>query len=322
MKILDQETILISQYPDFVPDYNLIENFASTLANLTNSEGRNYTILRIPAPPKANGTWATTQNDEMRTYTNSIIINDVIVVPSYNLPEYDSAAKLVYEQAMPGYRIEMVDATVLTPLYGALHCISREVTKHCFLRIVHNKMVGLQVYSGKYSILAKIDCSLTVDSVYLYSKLKNDPEFTCMEMWPGCPYHSGIIFNSNLNDTIHYYISATHNGDQVFMPPQAPNGWFTFWCQPTVGNAENVNFDEQDVQIFTNPSNGDFSVHITKKMNTGGSVEIIDLTGQIIHKQPVFNGRNQFNLSDLQPGFYLARINWRQMSVTKSLIIQ
>lgn len=324
MKILDQETILISQYPDFVPDYNLIENFASTLAGMTNSEGRNYTILRIPAPPKANGTWATTQNDEMRTYTNSIIINDVIIIPSYNLPDYDSVAKQIYKAAMPGYRLEMVDATVLTPLYGSLHCIAREVTKPDYFRIVHNKMVGLQEYSGKYFMLAKIDCSLTVDSVYLHYKLKNEPGFTSVEMSPGCPYHSGIIFNSNLNDTIHYYISATHNGDQLFMPPQAPNGWYTFWCQPTVGTPENELADVAAIHVFPNPSEGRFSVQLLGGDVKEGKLKISTFAGKTVHEQLVFNGKNELDLSDaLKPGVYLLHFWQNQhLSINRLLVIQ
>lgn len=323
MKILDQETILISEYPDFVPDYNLIEGFAATLAGMTNSEGRNYTIKRIPAPPKANGTWATTQNDEMRTYTNSIIINDVIVVPSYSLPDYDIAAKQVYEEAMPGYRIEMVDATVLTPLYGALHCISHEVTKPDYFRIIHNKIVGLQEYSGKYFIHAKIDCSLMIDSVYLFYKLKNEPEFTRVEMMPGCPFHTGLIFNSNLNDTIHYYITATYNGDQVSAPPQAPHGWYTFWCQPTVGETEEEIFDQPDFHIFPNPSNGNFSLFSDQKTINQQIIEISDQWGQLVFKEKLTSdGIISLNLTDrLRPGIYFLRSGQDQNSMVKNLII-
>jgi len=324
MKILDQETILISQYPDFVPDYNIIENFASTLAGMANSEGRNYTIIRIPAPPKADGNWPTTQNDEMRTYTNSIIINNVIVVPSYNLPEYDSTAKHVYQQAMPGYRIEMVDATALTPLYGALHCITHEVTKPQYFRVQHNKIVGLQEYSGKYFIHAKIDCTQAVDSVFLYYKLKHDPQFTRVEMWPGCPYHTGLIINNNLNDTIHYYISATHNGDQVFSPPQAPEGFYTFWCQPTTGNQETSNLAQSEIRIFPNPSNGEFSLDIQSETGLEGEVSINDLTGKIIYNQLVCGGKNQFNLVHLlKPGIYVLKfIKPNQQPHRRILVIE
>jgi agmatine/peptidylarginine deiminase len=322
MKILDHETIMISKYPDFVPDYGLVESFALALGQMTNSLGRNYKIVRIPAPPKADGTWAVTQNDEMRTYTNSIIINDAIVVPSYNLPEYDSVAREIYEENMPGYRIEMVDASPLTPLYGALHCITKEVTMPDYLRIEHPKIVGMQDYQGHVTVTAMMDCNVPVDSAMLfYRKARNTP-FTRIDMIPGCPIHQSIITNLSPRDTVDYYLKTASNGIVVCLPPPAPNGYYTFWFDPYVG------FDEQNstklgIEISPNPNSGIFDLKIDVLNDVDLEVVIYNNYGQLIYSNQVENRYSTFQLADiLNPGIYfLSVINSGELKASTKLII-
>ncbi len=306
MKILDSETIMISEYPDWVPDYFLIESFAITLGSMTNFDGTPYRIVRIPAPPKANGNWATTQNDEMRTYTNSIIINDVVVVPSYNLPEYDSVAKQIYQENMPGYRIEMVDATVLTPLYGALHCITKEVTKPEYLRIRHQKITGMLTYTNPYMVIdARIDCNLTADSAFVYFKFNDETEFIRVSMTPGCPYYVGVINGIQKTDTVHYYIYTARNGDEVVLPPPAPNSYFSFWFDQSVGITDLQN---SSISIYPNPSNGNFTI-VNPAVTNSGALTIHDLFGKIVWQQTIDQGANVINLNNfLSSGLYMIKI--------------
>ena len=97
MKIIDNQTILVSKIPEYLPDYYLLESIAYQLSQLQNQLGTNYQVIRIPAPPNENGLYATSLNDEMRTYTNSVIINGTVLVPSYN-PAFDSMARRIYQE--------------------------------------------------------------------------------------------------------------------------------------------------------------------------------------------------------------------------------
>ncbi len=308
MKILDHETIMISEYPDFVPDYNLIESFALALGQMTNSFGRNYKIVRVPAPPKANGTWATIQNDEMRTYTNSIIINDVIVVPSYNLPEYDSLAKQVYEENMLGYRIEMVDASPLTPLYGALHCITKEVTMPDYLRIEHPKITGMQDYQGHVVVTAMMDCNVPVDSAMLFYRTDRNMAFTKIDMSPGCPMHQAIITNLSPKDTVDYYLKTALDGNEINLPPPAPNGYYTFWFDPYLGFNDR-NSDRLNIEISPNPSAGNFNLEIDIVRNETLEILIHNNLGQLIYSDKLISNISRFNLADLlDPGIYFLSV--------------
>lgn len=323
MKILDSETIMISQYPDFVPDYFLIESFVLTLGNMTNFNGTPYRIVRIPAPPKANGNWATTQNDEMRTYTNSIIINDVIVVPSYNLPEYDIVAKQIYQDNMPGYRIEMVDATVLTPLYGALHCIVREVTKPEYLRIRHQKITGMLTYTNPYMVIdARIDCNLVADSSFVYYKFNSSETFNRVPMSPGCPYYVGVINGIQPNDTVHYYIYTARNGDEVVLPPPAPNGYYSFWFDQSV-DVNEISSIPSMLSVYPNPSNGNFTI-VNPDAANPGMLTILDMFGKTIMQQMVEPGVNALKLNHALPsGLFMSKLQILGMpAINGKLVIE
>ena len=313
MKILDSETILISEYPDFVPDYDLIESFVDTLSKMTNANGREYKIVRIPAPPKANGTWASTQDDEMRTYTNSIIINDVIVIPAYNLPEYDSAAKQVYQLSMPGYRLALVDATALTPLFGALHCICKEVTKPEYLRINHKKNIGLSTFTDPFLIEAEIFSDSGPDSTFLFYKTSDASEFDKLEMNGNLNDFSASISNISTTDTIQYYLKVFFNADVVSFPPQGQGGAFTFWFGPSVSISENINH-AVDPLIFPNPCNGNFAISMDS-FDEPVEFTIRQMDGKLVYRDYLISGFQEINLSDkLTRGVYL--LNFRNKNAT------
>ncbi len=323
MKILDSETILLNEYPEHVPDYFLIETFAMLLGGMTNFDGTPYRIVRIPAPPKADGTWAVTQNDEMRTYTNSVIINDVIVVPSYNLPDYDSVAVQIYKTNMPGYRIEMVDATVLTPLYGALHCITKEITKPDYLRIRHQKIVGQQEYAHPYMVIdARIDCNLVADSAFVYYRFNNDETFSRTLLTPGCPYYVGVIHDIQPDDTVHYYLYAARHGDEVVLPPPAPGGFYSFWFDQTVSTGNYLS-SQSSLNIFPNPTSGRFTI-VNPSPTQQAVVEVYDIFGKQLNQQRIQPGAGALDFTGQLPaGIYLLKMYGADVQVqTGKLVIE
>jgi agmatine deiminase len=319
MKILDSETIMISEYPDFVPDYGLIESFVDTLSKMSNANGREYKIVRIPAPPKADGSWATTQNDEMRTYTNSIIINDVVVVPAYNLPDYDSIAKQVYEAVMPGYRIEMVDAAPLTPLYGALHCICKEVTKPRYLRINHAKITGMQSYTDPFVVEAEIFADDPVDSAFLFFRRNNQADFEKATLAGFENNYVAALNDINLNDTIHYCLEAWLDNDRVTFPPQGPEGAFVFWFDPAVSVGE-VLVDREVIRIFPNPTNGflNISAHFTKYPV---DFEIQNMIGEKVYQGVIVSELQSYDFSGfLHKGIYTITLKNEDARVLKFIV--
>lgn len=311
MKIIDSETILMAQLPDHAPDHDLLESFADTLEKITNSNGIPYKIIRIPVPPKADGTWATTQNDEMRTYTNSIIINDVVVIPSYNLPDYDSAAINIYRSAMPGYRLVMIDSRDLTPLHGALHCISKEFTSENLLHFNHQKIAGLQTFQDTLTISTRLFASVSPDSVFVFYRNDVISDFIKMPMFSSNDFYTTTLTDLHPTDTIQYYLLAKGGGEAVTQPMPAPRSCYTFWFAPST-SAPAATKEKRQLIVAPNPTAGPLKISAGVDTEQMAEISIFDMMSQRVHQV------NQTNLpatiklpASLQNGIYTVVLRWR-----------
>jgi len=229
IKIIDHETIMITEYPDTLPDYNIIENNVATLAALDNGYGRPYEIVRIPAPVLDDGTYATSQWEEMRTYANSFTINDLVVMPAYQ-QALDSVAISIYEEAMPGYTILPIDARCLTPLYGAIHCITNEIPPAELLRMIHAKITGLQDTISSIEIACRVQASETLEDVLLYYKNPSDSDYQSVPL----SSNNQVVFSMDFTDfepgdTVQYYLAANSLTATRYYPAIGDKAPFSFW---------------------------------------------------------------------------------------------
>ncbi|MGB3976457.1 MAG: agmatine deiminase family protein [bacterium] len=117
-KLLDIDTILLAQANPGHQDYTILENNAALLESLVASNGNPYNIIRIP------------MGNNYRCYTNSLIVNNKVIVPTYGI-SLDSTALGIYEAAMPGYEIVGVDSSSIINSNGAIHCITMGVPLPC-----------------------------------------------------------------------------------------------------------------------------------------------------------------------------------------------
>ncbi len=104
-KIVDNNTIIVGQYPESDENYQVLEDDAAYLTAL------GYEVLRVPMLPG------------FKTYTNSLILNNKVLIPTYNTFE-DEIALTVYSNAMPGYEIIGIDCSNIIDYGGAIHCIA------------------------------------------------------------------------------------------------------------------------------------------------------------------------------------------------------
>ncbi len=81
-------------------------------------------------------------------------------------------------------------------------------------------------------------------------------------------------------------------------------------------------FSENDIAIFPNPSlDGKFNILNNKIEGEKTNLEIIDVSGKLIHQQILNNTSEQINLSDLPNGFYFGKIKVGKKEVVKKLVI-
>src|SRR5690606_15756149 len=143
MKLLDEETILVSKYPEGVADGPQIEeNINYITSTFQTPFGNDYEIIWIPAPPSSGGQYPDS-GGAYRTYTNALILNKSVLVPVYR-PEVDTEALQIWQDAMPGYTIVGIDVDNpgenLINLSGAIHCITHTIGVADPLWIVHEKI--------------------------------------------------------------------------------------------------------------------------------------------------------------------------------------
>ncbi|MBI2435729.1 MAG: agmatine deiminase family protein [Candidatus Hydrogenedentes bacterium] len=129
MKLLDEETVLVGEYREGVPNREGVERNVQRWRGLKTKYGTPYRIFRVPMP-------GDTMERDFRTYTNALIVNDRVLVPVYNIAE-DETALAVFREAMPGYTIVSYDCSQVVTQNGAIHCMTREIARPQMVLVGH-----------------------------------------------------------------------------------------------------------------------------------------------------------------------------------------
>lgn len=103
--------------------------------------------------------------------------------------------------------------------------------------------------------------------------------------------------------------------------------WSEVWSFETEGpdGIDDV-FDANSLQIYPNPSNGEFTVQINSLTNGIYQLSVVDLVGKKLYQQELNcsmgNNAQKLNLQHLDKGIYLVHIEKGEGTVTKKLFIQ
>jgi agmatine/peptidylarginine deiminase len=195
-KFLDPTTILVKEVSPGHPSYDLLNDRADFLATQTSAWGRPYTVVRIMCP---SGT----------AYTNSIILNNKVLVPLFG-GSGDTTATRIYHEAMPGYEI--------LGFYGswyendAIHCRIMGVTDRYMLFINHIPLFDTEIYNEDYLVSVEIkdhsNMGLLPESLLVYYKTETSP-------W----------------DTIHLQSTLNPDSFYAYIPAQAPGTVVSYYIK-------------------------------------------------------------------------------------------
>ena len=96
------------------------------LSDFRTLSGLPYRLLPLPMPDAV-------YDDEGErlpaTYANFLIMNDVVLYPTYQQPAHDVEARRVLGEAFPGREIVGVDCSPLIKQHGSLHCVTMQYPK-------------------------------------------------------------------------------------------------------------------------------------------------------------------------------------------------
>ena len=105
--------------------YPALQAMESEIAAFRTKEGRPYRMTPLP--------WPAARFDEEgtrlpATYANFLVINDAVLVPTYQDPN-DAAALDAISRAFPGREIIGIDCLPLILQHGSLHCVTMQLPK-------------------------------------------------------------------------------------------------------------------------------------------------------------------------------------------------
>ncbi len=235
IKLLDEETLLVGQYPPGIADGPYIEaNLQYVLNNYLTPLGKPYRVVRIPMPPDQFGRYPD-NGGYYRTYTNSVIVNKTVIVPTYD-PQYDTTALRIYREAMPGYKIVGVNCNSIIPSGGAIHCIVKEVGAVNPLLISHSRVRDTLYTFSPIEIKALVKTQGGVSQASVFWTTDTTLGYTPVPM----SYLSGDTIIGYIppqtNSThIYYYISATsQRGKTLTKPITAPSGYYKLFVDDII----------------------------------------------------------------------------------------
>lgn len=318
MKLLDEETLLLGQYPAGVSDGPQIEaNLLYVLDNFQSKFGTPYRIVRIPMPPAPGGSGWPGSGGSYRTYTNSVFVNNTLIFPAYR-EEFDTVAIRIYKENLPGYTLVPIDCdnsgSNIIAQSGAIHCITHSGGVDDPLLISHQRLTDTYQTAGTYPVNAYMNHRSGIQAATLYYTTDTlQPYQTAPMTLTNAATHTftGQIPAQPAGTRIWYYVSATSvSGKTQVRPIVAPAGWWTFKVLADANAGLAFGEDVFQQAAFPNPAGAVTCIPVKTNVDLEASLSLLDLNGKTVRS--IFNGRipagldNRYytDVSDLAAGVY------------------
>jgi agmatine/peptidylarginine deiminase len=330
MKLVNEETLLVGEYPAGIADGPQIEaNLQYVLNNYNSMFGTAYKVKRIVMPPDAGGDYPDDWGD-YRTYTNSVILNKTVIVPTYQ-EKYDTTALRIYRECMPGYNVVGIECNDIIKSSGAIHCITHEVGVDDPLLISHQALSDSYDTVASYTVKAYINHRSGIKTATLYysTDTANGFQTASMALTDSVNHSwSGSIPSINGNGKVFYYIEASANsGKTQIRPITSPEGSWTFNVSGITGKIkEKDNFISVN-RVFPNPASAVTCIELYNEIASKASIRLYDILGnemETIYEGIIPLGENHyfFDASKLSPGAYIIFIDLGNKKAIEKLMVK
>lgn len=329
MKLLDEETILMGQYPQGVSDGPQIEaNLQYLIANHNSVFGTPYKVVRIPMPPDASGYYPSGGGD-YATYANAVFVNKTVILPLF-YQQYDSTALRIWREALPGYRVVGINCNSIIQLSGAIHCITNSVGTIDPLLISHQELLNTADTVNPFTVNATILHRSGIANATLYYTTDTAQGYASLPMAltdPANDQWTGIIPAQPAGKTVYYYVHAQAvSGKQQVRPMPAPKGFWKFSVLSTVG------IEEKKAQFgilpaYPNPSRGITCIPVSLPSSSLGKIALYDMLGhevEVIFEGEMAQGEKNYfiNTSNITPGAYMIVVRTGEGMRTHKLMVR
>ena len=283
MKLLDEETLLVGEYPDGVSDGPQINaNIEYVLSNYNSVWGTPYHIVRIPMPSSATGGWPST-GSSYRTFTNAVFVNKTIILPTYR-EQVDTTALRIWGEAMPGYNIVGIDCdnntSNIISQSGAIHCITHSVGVEDPMLITHQSLADTDNDQDPYLVTAYLAHRSGIASAKLYWRLSGSTTYNEVVMVNiGNGNWQASIPAQAIGSTVQYYVQGESGSGKVQVRPiTAPAG---YWDFNVIGvNAIADIMPVIETKLFPNPASAMTCLRWNSPFVSHYQVDLLDMTGR------------------------------------------
>lgn len=298
LKLLDEETLLVGQYPDSIADGPQIEaNLKYLTENFKTSFGTDFKIKRIEMPADRGGKYP----DEISgcsergrgcyyTYTNAFFINELVLVPTYFGGQgADIEALNQWKEMMPGYEIVGINCDSIIKEYGAIHCVTKEIGVKNPLRIIHQKLDEVCQDSDSIQFSATIQHISGIESATVFYSTDPSAGFQqkTMDFFVGEIWETKIA-NFPKGTKVTYFIRASaENGKTIARPMPAEKGGWTFEVDCKSSSVVDQNITDFGLQVFPNPVSDNFKIFSPEGANFLGNLLIFNGLGQVLKKEKI-----------------------------------
>ncbi len=330
MKLLDEETILMGQYPQGIADGPTIEaNLNYVLSNFNSAFGKPYKVVRMQMPPE-DGKYPHNGGD-YRTYTNSVFVNRTILVPTYE-QQFDTTALRIYQENFPGYKVVGINCNSIITQLGALHCITKEIGVNDPLLIVHDRLENINDNNlwSDYQIKADIKHRTGISNAQVFYTTDTSAAYSPLEMTlidaNTDTWAADIPHQANGSEIFYYIHAAANSSKEQVRPLVAPTGYYNFKVDD-----ESSDVDEQTAvaldAIYPNPTSAITVVPVFSKATQFATIEIRDVLGKKV--KTAFSGMLPFGSSNhfihaenYLPGTYFVSLKTNNSVQTQKLIVK
>lgn len=325
MKLLDEETLLVGQYPPGTADGPQIEaNIQYVLSNFNSTWGTPYKVVRVPMPPD-NGFYPN-QNGDYRTYANAVFVNKTVLVPFYE-EAFDTTAQRIWEETLPGYTIVGINCNAIIPSLGAIHCITHEIGVNDPLYIAHQPILDVATNSTSgYAVVADIRHRSGIAQAEVYYRIDPLAPWSVLPMTAlGNDQWTVNIPMQPESTTIYYYVHATAiSGKSGNRPMPAPAGYWKFKILET----SSVQTPEIALgDMYPNPASAITCIPVQANHSGEIRVSLFNSLGKCV--KTIFDGvahrgeNNYFvDAANLEAGTYFVELTDQQKTICKKLVVQ
>lgn len=344
MKYVNEETVIVAKrlphcYTLGTEPYNykqdsikISEIISDLQYQIVSQFGRPLNIFQIPTPPSMSDDslklWYHTQH---ASYTNSLIVNNMVFVPQFDVSWFDSLALETYQKAMPGYKIIPVYSRRGVVEGGAVHCLTNSVAAFDPIKITHEWFIDTVQPQQYYNIEALITTKDDVKQAKVYYAYVSEGPYETVKMnkVSNDLYKCSIPAGNN-NCSIFYYINAISNsGKSISKPFVAPDWTFKIDIKEgSNGLNSNHSISLGTLHIYPNPSQGISKIAIPNDSFNHGellSLFVYNLFGKILIKRNITNTGNpiEFKSQMLPHGEYFILVcNRKGLFLSNKLVIK